>query len=77
MTDETGHSIQLSKGNLKSIGHEVNDRITDDAVIHMSVVQQEHMKEVWRTAKVLARHAGRQTIKEEDVRLAYRLEDKL
>lgn len=75
MVEETGHSIRLSKNNLKNIGHEVNDRIRDDAVIYMAVEEQERMKEVWRNAKLLARHAGRQTIKEEDVRLAYKLAD--
>lgn len=65
----------LSKQSVKRIGHEVNDRITDDAVLRVIAEEEVRMEKIFRAAQVMARHAGRQTIKEDDVRQVYKFID--
>jgi len=75
--DENGNDLQLTIHNVKDIGHEFNDRITDDAVKRVAMVEQDRMQKIFRLAKVMARHAGRKTIKEDDIRKVYQMEDEL
>jgi len=77
MTEKNGHDFHLAKSRVKSVGHEVHDRISDDAVLQVLAEEEFRMIEVWETAERLASHAGRHTIQEEDIRLAYQLNDDL
>ena len=53
---------------LKSVDADM--RVGEDAKSALKEVLEEHAKRVGEKAIVYARHAGRKTIKEEDVRLA-------
>lgn len=75
--DETGNDIALSKRSVKGIGHRFNDRITDDAALRVSRMLETQAEEIWSNAEVFAEHAGRKTIKEEDVRKAAKMMDLL
>jgi len=75
--DKNGKELQLTVHNLKAIGHNYNERITDDAAKRMAYQAEERIQKKWRLAKVVARHAGRKTIKEEDVRVVEQMEEEL
>lgn len=75
--DKNGRQFTLSKGSVKTIGHEFTDRITDDAVLRVLAHEEERIKKVFRLAEIMAKHAGRKTIKEEDIRLVLMMEDEL
>lgn len=77
MTEQNGHDFTLAKGRVKSIGHERHDRISDDAALQVLAEEEQRIREVWDTAAQLAEHAGRHTIQEKDVRLAYTLNSDL
>lgn len=77
MTEKNGHDFKLAKSRVKAVGHEVHDRISDDAVLQVLAEEEFRMREVWETAEMLADHAGRHTIQEEDVRLAYKVNEEL
>ncbi|MCZ7356353.1 MAG: histone family protein [Candidatus Methanoperedens sp.] len=46
------------------------DRVSEDAGIELAKVLEDYGLEVSREAITLAKHAGRTTVKQEDVRLA-------
>lgn len=71
--DRDNNKQSLRKGAVKSVGHQVADRITDDAVLRVIYEEEYRIKQLFRYSKMLARHAGRKTVQEEDVRLAYDL----
>lgn len=75
--DENGSDQQLTIHNVKEIGHEYNERITDDAAIRVAMEEQERIEKIFRLAKVMARHSGRKTVKEEDVRKVYQFEEEI
>lgn len=77
MMDQQGGEFRLSKHGIKEIGHEYNDRITDDAVLRVMMEEEERIKKIFRLSQVIARQAGRKTIKEQDVRTVYQIEDEL
>lgn len=75
--DKEGKELQLTVHNIKEIGHEFNDRITDDAAKRVAYTEEERIKKTWRLAQTIARHAGRKTIKEEDIRIVEQIEEEL
>ena len=77
MTDKSGHQLKLSVNKVKAVGHQIHDRISDDAARQMAHSEEDRIKKKWRLAKVMAEHAGRQTIQEEDVRLVENMEEEL
>lgn len=66
----TANDVQLSKHNVEEISHEVADRITDKALVHLMYNEEHRIKDIMRNAKTLSKHAGRKTVQEEDIRLA-------
>lgn len=75
--DKDGNELYLTTGNVKSIGHKHNERITEDAVRRVAMREESRMDKIFRLAKVMARHAGRKTIKEEDIEKVYQFEDEI
>jgi len=75
--DQSSHEQQLTKHNVKAIGHEFNDRITDDATRRVAMDLESRAQKVFRLAQVMARHAGRKTIKEEDIEAVLMMENEL
>lgn len=75
--DKSSDELQLTVHNMKEIMHEFNDRVTDDAARRIALEEQDRVQKVARLSKVMARHAGRKTIKEEDVRQVYQMEEEL
>jgi histone H3/H4 len=75
--DQNGGDQQFTVHNVKEIGHEFSERITTDAATRVAMEEEERVKKVFRLAKVVARHAGRKTIKEEDILIVYQMEDEL
>ena len=71
----TANDVQLSKHNTEKIAHEVAPRVTDKALIHLMYNEEHRMKDIMNTARTLAKHAGRKTVQEEDVRLALEYEN--
>ena len=67
MVDENGNDVSLGITNIKNIGHDVNGRISDDAVIRVALQEQRRIKKKFELAKKAAQHAGRETIREEDI----------
>lgn len=68
-SDRDGNDVELSKRNIKDIMHEHSDRVSDDAAIHMAYEAQRDIHRKSRAAKLIAQSNGRETVKEEDVRL--------
>jgi len=75
--DQNGNDQQFTVHNVKEIGHEFSERITTDAAIRVAMEEEQRVKKVFRMAKVVAKHAGRKTIKEEDVQIVYQMEEEL
>lgn len=70
MTDEYEASdLKLGKRSVKNIGHEVCDRITDDAAIRVAYEEEKRIKEMFRLANIVSKRAGRQTVREDDIRV--------
>lgn len=69
--DKNGNDVRLSKGAVKSIGHEFSDRITGEAVLRVIDEEEYRMRKVFQLASMVASHAGRETVKEDDVRMVY------
>lgn len=62
--------VQLGKHNVKKIGHRVVGRIRDDAVTRVIYEEEKRIEKIFEEAQRLAQHAGRETVTEDDVRLA-------
>lgn len=77
MMDKNGKEIDISKRSVKGIGHRFNDRITDDACLRVAMELESQAEDIFRNAQVMAEHAGRKTIKEEDVMLVMKMRDEL
>jgi len=75
--DKNGKDIALSKRSVKGIGHRFNDRITDGAALRVCLELENQAEEIWRLAEVFANHAGRKTVKEEDVMKVMKMRDEL
>jgi histone H3/H4 len=68
-TDFDGTDLSLSAGNVRSCIHDVADRVSGDAVKRMAYQEEQRIKKKTRAAKVVANHAGRETVREEDIRV--------
>lgn len=73
MADINGHDLTLQKGRIKSIGHEITGRISDDACLQVAMKEEVRIRRVFEKANQLANHADRKTIRDVDVILAYEL----
>lgn len=68
MPDEKdGDDLRLSKRQIKRISHEVVDRISDEALNRIALQEERRVKEKVRLGKVVAKRAGRETVREEDL----------
>lgn len=65
----TASDYSLSKRGTESIAHEHVDRVTDDAVLRVMEELEVEAHDIFKEAKMAARHAGRKTVKEDDIRL--------
>jgi len=69
MGDErNGNDIALSKRKVKGIMHEHSGRISDDAAIRIAYLLERRTLRMTKAAKVVANAAGRETVREEDIR---------
>lgn len=68
--DVDGHELKLSKGKSKRVGKEYSERISGDAALVVAYSAERYMRKHWRLASELASHAGRETVMEQDARLA-------
>jgi histone H3/H4 len=75
--DTNGNEIALSKRSVKGIGHRFNDRITDDAALRVALELEKRAEDTFRCAEMFANHAGRKTIKEEDIMKVMKMRDEL
>jgi histone H3/H4 len=69
--NKDGNDYQITKHNVESLAHDMVDRVSDDAVLRVMAEEEPRIKEVFRRAQILAQHAGRKTVREEDVRMVY------
>ncbi len=70
MEDEySANDLGLGKTSVKNIAHEVVDRVSDDAIMRVMYQEENRIKEKFRLAKIVASRAGRQTIREDDLRV--------
>jgi histone H3/H4 len=68
--------IHVSKSTIKRIADTANvHRMTDDAAVRVAFQYEVSVMSELRVAKELASHAGRQTVKEEDLILAERMKE--
>jgi len=75
--DKDGRQIALSKSTVKGIGHSFNDRITDAAALRVCLELENQAEDIFRHAQLMAEHAGRKTIKEEDIMLVMKMRNDL
>jgi histone H3/H4 len=75
MSEKSANDVELSKRNVKNIMHGVNSRVSGDAATHMAFMLEERVVNITRSAQVIAQAAGRQTIKEDDIRKAMRVNE--
>lgn len=71
--DIDGHDVKLSVSQTKNVMHEVSDRISQDAAVRMTYETEQAIKEKTRAAEIMANHAGRKTVREEDIRAIERI----
>jgi histone H3/H4 len=70
MEDEySANDLGLGKTGVKNIAHEVVDRVSDDAIMRVMYQEENRIKERFRLANIVASRAGRQTIREDDLRV--------
>lgn len=70
MVDEyNANDLGLGKTSVKNIAREVADRVSDDAVLRVMYQEENRIKEKFRLAKIVAKRAGRQTVREDDLRV--------
>jgi len=74
-SDRDGSDIELSKRNVKAIMHEHSERVSDDAAIQMAYEAERDIHRKARAAKLIANSNGRQTVKEDDVRIVNNIID--
>lgn len=69
-SDIDGNDVQLSKRNVKSIMHDINSRISDDAAVRVAYMMENDIKKLTKAARVVAKSDGRETVMEDDIRRA-------
>lgn len=69
-SDINGNDVKISKRNVKSIMHDINSRISDDAAIRVAFMMEGEVKKLTKAARVVAKADGRETIMEDDIRRA-------
>jgi histone H3/H4 len=67
--DVNGNDLTLSKRQVKEVMREHSPRVSDDAAIRVAYEAQRQVSKTAMAAKVVANSHGRETIKEEDVRV--------
>lgn len=76
MVDEkTAQDFRLGKRSVKNIAHEVADRVTDDAALRVMYQEEKRIKEKFRLARIVAKRAGRETVREDDLRVVEHILD--
>jgi len=70
MVDEyDANDLELGKRSIKNIAYGVTDRVSDDAALRVAYQEEKRIKEKFRLAKIIAKRAGRETIREDDLRV--------
>lgn len=68
MVDEyNANDLDLGKRSIKNIAHGVVERVSDDAALRVAMQEERRIKEKFRLAKIIAKRAGRETVREEDL----------
>lgn len=71
MVDKSAEDVAITVSTIKDIAHDIGiARISDDAAVHIANVLEMEAEELVRDSHKSANHAGRKTVKEDDVRLA-------
>lgn len=75
MVENNGNDVALGVQTIKEVGYEstTNERISKDAAIRIALEEEHRIKEIMRLAEIIAKRAGRKTVKEEDVRVVYQM----
>lgn len=68
-SDLSANDLNLSKRQVKEIMHEYTDRVSDDAAIRIAYQAEQRIMRKTRAAKMVASSNGRETVKEQDIRL--------
>lgn len=72
--EHDGNEFNLSKRNVKNIFHEHSDRVSDDAVLRAIQNEETRIHKIARLSKQMAKHRGRETVTEDDVRMVLTME---
>lgn len=72
MVEYDGHELTLTKGRVRTLGQERADRISEDAILRVIYEEEQRIRQVFQMARELADHAGRATVQEDDIRLAFK-----
>lgn len=69
MTNDLEFGLAVMTRIIKKAGA---DRVSDEAANQLRIILEEIASEISKSAILLSRHAGRKTIKSEDILLAYK-----
>jgi len=66
--------LEITKKSIKKLGRQVGvNRMTDDAAVRVAYQYETTIRTRLKMAQMIAEHAGRETIKEQDLMLVDRL----
>jgi len=75
MPNMTGNDIGLSKRNVKKLMRDVSSRVSDDASVYLAYLLEQEIDRMTRAANIIAKADGRETVREDDIRKAIKVND--
>lgn len=68
MDEHTADDVRLSVKGIKDMGHEAGvERMSKDAAVRIAFQEEKRVKEKLKLAHTVAKRAGRETVREEDL----------
>jgi len=70
MDEISADDVRLSVGGVKELGHEAGvDRVSKEAATRIAHQEEKRFKEKMKLAQTVAKRAGRETVREEDLQV--------
>lgn len=71
--EDNANELNLSQKGVKNIAYRYTDRVTADAVKRVMYEEENKIDTIFESAKRIAENAGRETVKEDDIRIVYHI----
>lgn len=70
---ETANDVELPKKTIERLARRNNDRVAQGAILRVAFEEENRITEIFRLAGLVAKRAGRQTVREEDIMVVYEI----